>query len=69
MIFCCVSADEGNEEEDTVDDDDDDDADTDVVDEKDEEHEAQSLPIPRLGSKQHSMKRITSMAYFKGQLS
>ena len=64
MISCCVSADEGNEEEDTADDDDDD-ADTYVVDEEDEEQEAQPLPIPRLGSKQPSMKRITSMASFK----
>ena len=68
MIFCCVSADEGNKEEDTADDDDDD-ADTDVVDEEDEEQEAQPLPIPRLGSKQPSTKRITSMAPFKCQLS
>ena len=68
MIFCCVSADEGNEEEDTADDDADD-ADTDVVDEEDEEQEAQPLPIPRLGSKQPSKKRITSMASFKFQFS
>ena len=68
MIFCCISVDEGNEEEDTADDDDDD-ADTDVVDEEDEEQEAKPLLIPRLGSKHPSMKRITSMASFKCQLS
>ena len=68
MIFCCVSADEGNKEEDTADDDDDD-ADTDVVDEEYEEQEAQPLPIPRRGSKQPSMKRFTSMVSFKCQLS
>lgn len=59
--------DEGNEDEDTADDEED--ADTDVVDEEEEEEqEAQPLPIPRLGSKQPSMKRIgSSLAFYKGE--
>ena len=69
IVIVKIFTDEGKEDDDDMGDDDneDDDADTDAVDSEEEEQEAQHLPIPRLGSKQPSMKRMgTSVGSTKG---
>ena len=65
LCSCIISGDEGHEDDDGGDDDDD--ADTDVVDDEEEEQEAEPLPIPRLGSKQPSMKRMATSVGSKGK--